>query len=83
MSNILDKKEQKTKEYLNHMNAMVKYWSEVENQSAEDKIKGFAFSMLVEIDGGGQSRGYDLIDRETGLKVSNGYLHEIMNKYEE
>lgn len=69
--------------FLKHLNNSIDYWSKVENISEKEKISGVIFSFLVMIDGGGNvfPSGLDLIDRETGKDISNGYLHEILHDY--
>ncbi len=74
--------EQQIEKFITGQLASAKYWSKVDRQTCEEKIRGFFFSLLVELDGGAQSDGYDLIDIETGENLSIGHLHEIMNNYE-
>jgi hypothetical protein len=75
------KRKQRQKEYLEHMHSMIEYWKGVEEQTGKSQIEGFAFSMLVEMDGGGSCDGYTLICDKTGEHITNGYLHEIMNDF--
>jgi len=63
-------------EFLKHLNNSIDYWSKVENTSEREKIAGAIFSFLVLID-----EKLQLIDRETGKELSNGYLHEIFHDY--
>jgi len=37
--------------FLNHVNHLVKYWANLENQTEFDKVEGVAFSILAAIDG--------------------------------
>lgn len=63
-------------EFLKHLNNSIDYWSKVEDISEREKISGVIFSFLVLID-----EKLQLIDRETGKELSNGYLHEILHDY--
>jgi len=76
------KEKKQTEELLTQLNHLAKYWSETDNP-IEDKLSGVLFSFLVMIDGGSGSfeHGIKMIDNATGEEISNGYLHEIFNKY--
>lgn len=74
------KREKRQKEFLEQMHDMIEYWDSVEGRTSKEKIEGFAFSMLVEMDGGGSCDGYTLICDKTGEHITNGYLHEIFHK---
>ena len=73
---------QNTKKLLTHLNGLINYWSKTDNNS-NDKVAGVVFSVLVTIDGGTDvfPHGIDLIDPQSGERISTGYLHEILGKY--
>ena len=77
------KENKQTEKLLTHLNRLIDYWAEVDDEIQKDNIEGAVFSFLVMIDGGTGEfpYGIDLIDRQTKEKISNGYLHEILKKY--
>lgn len=80
----LPKKQQKEVErFLKHINKMGDYWNGLKNLSSEDKVRGMLFTFLVMLDGGDMEylNGFKLVNKETGVDVSIGYLHEIQNKF--
>jgi hypothetical protein len=79
----MTKNEEAIKKFLNHMNGLVRYWDNTDNNST-NKLNGLLFSFLVMLDGGDIEflNGFKLIDKSNNQDVSIGYLHEIRNKYE-
>lgn len=76
--------EKRRKEFLGHLRELVKYWSNVDGRTTEEKISGAIFSTLCAIDGvaGAVPYGYDLVNLEDGKTINaDVYLHDLF--YEE
>lgn len=73
-------KEEARQKFLEAVARIVKYWHELPGKTAQEKVEGCAFSILVLLDGGhGMMPGYSLIpitaesDKDYHIKQGSNY----------
>lgn len=74
-----------TKEFLQYIIKIARYWDNCPAASQNDKCGGTAFSILSLIDGCSMDcDGYTIIDNATGKVINDGIaLHEFMDEVEQ
>ena len=75
---------QSREEFLDEIRGIIDYWSAIPNVDKENACKGVAFSIMCLLDGVCASKlyGYDVVDKETGQKITN-YSSNLHNLHDD